>query len=94
MHALPTLFWVMSGISEALAVWFLVEIWKRHTHIALRLGYSAIVVIPLLGPLMYLWVSRMPSAQSSDLMNRNMRYGDYTQRQITRRRDLDKYNRT
>lgn len=87
------IFLAVIALSECVAVVLLVEIWRRRSHLLVKLLSSFVVIVPVLGPFMYFWATRMPPPQDPALRNERMR-GDYTQMMISRRRDLDRKNRT
>ena len=57
------------AVVEAVGVFLVLRLWlkKAKASLARRIFWSALLLIPLLGPLLYGWVSLDPSAHGEDV---------------------------
>lgn len=57
----PTLTQLVIAISEVVAAVLIWRLWKSDEHRFLKVALSALALIPILGPLLVLWLSNFPS---------------------------------
>ena len=66
----PTLtFWVIA-LSELLAVWVIWRLWRSADHIVFKVALSLIALIPVLGPIVAIWISNFPESAPKVLQDR------------------------
>jgi hypothetical protein len=58
---LPTAFWVVLA-SELVAAWLIWRLWRSREHVFFKIALSLIALVPVLGPLVVMWVGNFPSA--------------------------------
>lgn len=78
--------------SEVIAALLLLRIWRTRGSLLSKLGWTIFVCLPLLGPFFYMWLMSWPSVQTPELQNRDA-LGFYFNWRLSKRRDLDKYNK-
>jgi hypothetical protein len=76
--------WIYIAISEALSIYLLTRLWRGADIVSLKILASLVVLVPFLGPFMYLFASDETRPQPASLQNRGSR-GQYTQRAISLR---------
>jgi hypothetical protein len=59
--------------SELLALWLIWRLWQSDDHVFFKISLSFLVLFPILGPLMVLWISNFPSSKPRILRD-NLRY--------------------
>ncbi len=47
-------------LSEVIAVWLIWRLWRSGQHIFFKISLSLLAVIPILGPLLVLWLADFP----------------------------------
>ena len=56
----PTLtFWVIA-LSEAFALWIIWRLWRSGDHPFFKVALTAVALIPILGPIIALWIGNFP----------------------------------
>ena len=75
MPNIPAIWWVVA-ISELAALVLIVRVWRSNEGLALKVLISAIALIPVLGPLLALWIGAFPNAAPEALQDRGSR-GNY-----------------
>lgn len=60
---------VLIVFSELVSVYFFVKIWKNQDYLLIKILMSALVLIPIVGPFLYLFVSDDTQPQSPLLKN-------------------------
>ena len=84
--------WILIGISECVSLFLVFRVWRNRHTLVVKLLYTVGIFVPFIGPLMFLWIYYAPAPQAPELQN-NMTRGDYTHRELSNRRDLDKHNK-
>jgi hypothetical protein len=51
---------VVVALSEVIAVYLIWRLWRSAQHVSLKIGLSAIALIPIFGPLLVLWIGSFP----------------------------------
>jgi len=72
---MPIILWVVL-ISELVAFMLIVRIWRSDEIIVLKVLLSGVVLIPVLGPLLTLWIVAFPNEAPETIQNRGPR-GNY-----------------
>lgn len=72
MHTATKLFIV--GLSELLAFWLIWRLWRSDDALFFKLALSAIALIPVIGPVVALWLGNFPPVASPAMQDR-LRYG-------------------
>jgi hypothetical protein len=75
MSSISPIWWVVA-VSELVALVVVVRIWRSGELATLKILLSAIALIPLLGPLLALWISAFPNEAPENMQNRGFR-GNY-----------------
>lgn len=75
-------------VSEVISLLLLFRVWKRQEYLFLKVLATVIVVIPIVGPIFYLFVSNTTESQPIHLQN-NMPRGSYTQNLISQQASLE-----
>lgn len=60
-------------ISEALSLWLIFRLWRSDEHVFFKISLSLLALIPLLGPVLVLWIGNFPSVKPRILQDR-LRY--------------------
>lgn len=60
-------FWILCGVSWLIALVCLFRLWRRKDRLIVRLVWSLLLLVPILGPLFYAGFYRPPPVQSEDL---------------------------
>lgn len=70
--------WLLIGIcvSELLAIYLIFKLWKSSDLIFLKFCFSAIALIPFLGPFFVLWGANFPAVQHPAFQDREKYRGD------------------
>jgi hypothetical protein len=63
-------------VSEAVALWVAVRAWRSADPLLLKLGVTAVAIIPLIGPLVAIWVGNFPPSLPKALQDRHARQPD------------------
>lgn len=71
--------YVLIAASEFVSLVLLVRLWRKKDYLFFKLANSFILLIPVMGPLLYLFWMEAPEAQKGYLQNRGPR-GEYTDR--------------
>jgi len=58
------------GISWLISVGLAYKLWRGPNVVTLKIGFTLVLFIPLVGPFMYLWIHGAPSPQPEHLQNR------------------------
>ncbi len=77
------------AFSTLCALLLSVQIWKSDEKVLLKLGYSFIVLIPIMGPVVCVWLMHMPDKRPKKGQVR-YRWGGYYQESISRDADRPK----
>jgi len=72
---MPIILWVLL-ISELVAFMLIVRIWRSGETMALKILLSLVALIPVLGPLLALWIVAFPNEAPEAIQNRGPR-GNY-----------------
>jgi len=72
---MPIVLWVVL-ISELVAFMLIVRIWRSHEILILKVLLSGVALIPVLGPLLALWIVAFPNEAPETIQNRGPR-GNY-----------------
>jgi hypothetical protein len=62
--------------SEVVAAWIIWRLWRSDDHLFFKISLSLIALLPLLGPLLVLWVGNFPSKLPLVLQDRLRRSPD------------------
>jgi hypothetical protein len=54
-------------VSEIVACWIIYRVWRSEDFLFFKVAYSAIAVVPVLGPILVLWSSNFPSRLPPEL---------------------------
>ena len=58
----PTLtFWVIV-LSEVVALWIIWRLWRSADHLFFKVALTIVALIPILGPIIALWIGNFPSS--------------------------------
>jgi hypothetical protein len=68
------------GVSWLISAAFLFHLWRGRDHWLLRVGFTLMLAVPVLGPLMYVWIQAMPPPQDRDLQDQNRNRTDVLNR--------------
>src|SRR2546427_12109883 len=68
--------WWVVAVSELVALPVIVRIWRSREFLVLKVALSAIALIPVLGPLLALWIAAFPNEARESVQERGSR-GDY-----------------
>jgi hypothetical protein len=55
-------FWVVM-LSELLALWIIWRLWRSREHLLFKTALSLLALIPVLGPIIALWIGHFPSSK-------------------------------
>jgi hypothetical protein len=55
-------FWVILA-SEALALWIIWRLWRSSEHAFFKIALSLVALLPVLGPLLALWIGNFPGSK-------------------------------
>jgi len=75
MPNIPAIWWVVA-ISELVALVLIVRIWRSNEFRVLKVLLSCVVLIPVLGPFLVLWIVAFPNRAPEAVQNRGSR-GNY-----------------
>lgn len=64
---------VVVFVSELIALWIIWRLWRSEDHVFFKVTLSLLVLLPVLGPLLVLWISIFPSSKPRILRD-NIRY--------------------
>lgn len=64
---------VIVFVSELIALWLIWRLWRSEDHVFFKFTLSLLVLLPVLGPLLVLWISNFPSSKPRILRD-NIRY--------------------
>ena len=85
---------VIGGMLTAsfIAIFLIPKIIRSDDHLWIKMGLSIVVLIPVIGPLMTIWIANIPPPQPSGFQDRNRRSSDVTDRWLPffREKDPDK----
>ena|ERR1700704_1865216 len=62
--------------SELIALWIIWRLWRSRDHLFFKISLSLIALIPVLGPLLVLWIGNFPSELPPVLQDRLRRSPD------------------
>ena len=65
-------FWIVLA-SELFALWLIWRLWRSADHVFFKVALSVLAVIPVLGPVLVLWIGNVPSVKAPILRDR-LRY--------------------
>ena len=57
-------------MSEAFAVWVIVMLWRSNEFVVLKCVLTAIAIIPVLGPVLVLWICNFPARAPGALQDK------------------------
>lgn len=60
-------------VSELIALWIIWKLWRSDDHLFFKVTLSLLVFLPVLGPLLVLWIGNFPSSKPRILRD-NIRY--------------------
>jgi 4-amino-4-deoxy-L-arabinose transferase-like glycosyltransferase len=83
---------LLTALSEFVALLLIVRIWRTRLRVLPKVGWSAFVCLPVLGPLAFLWIQSWPPPQDPRLQDRLPSDGSFFHSELSKRRDLDKHN--
>jgi hypothetical protein len=63
----PTPVLLLLGASACAAVWVDVLVWRRSDHVLFKMAVTLVTLIPVLGPIVGLWVTSFPDKMHPDL---------------------------
>lgn len=65
MLSVPSQYWLIALIcaSEVFSVWLVARLWRSDDHLFFKVTLSVLGFVPLLGPLVILWISNFPPVQ-------------------------------
>jgi hypothetical protein len=75
MFYISPIWWVVA-VSELVALAVIVRIWRSREFLVLKVLLSAIALVPVLGPLLALWIGAFPNEARESVQDRGSR-GDY-----------------
>jgi hypothetical protein len=67
-------------VSELVAIWLITKIARTDDYLLLKMGLALIALIPVVGPLMTLWIANFPPSQPPGFQDRVGRGADVTHR--------------
>lgn len=56
-------------ISELMATWLIWRLWRSGDHLFFKISLSALALVPVVGPLLVLWIGNFPPAQPRALQD-------------------------
>ena len=59
--------------SELLALWLIWRLWRSEDHVFFKVALTLLAILPVLGPLLVLWIGNFPSSKPRILRD-NVRY--------------------
>ncbi len=62
---------VIAVISESIAVWCAVNLWRCHASLMRKLFWTLILLVPVVGPVFYGGMFELPAVQSEGLRSNN-----------------------
>jgi len=62
---------VLALLSEVVAVFLIWRIWRSNDLHSMKIALSVLALIPILGPIVVLWIANFPSKVSEELQNRS-----------------------
>jgi hypothetical protein len=68
------------GVSWLISAAFLFRLWRGQDHWLLKVAFTVMLAIPVLGPLMYVWIQAMPPPQDRDLQDQRHKRTDVLDR--------------
>jgi hypothetical protein len=80
------------ALAELLGLFLMPRLWGRVLPVTTKVGYTLLLLVPVLGPLAYVWILTWPNPQGPELRN-DLPRGYYLHNQLSKRRDLDKGNK-
>lgn len=63
-------------ISEVCAVWFIWKLWRSGDYLFFKLTLSILALVPILGPILALWIANFPAPQHPSLRDRRPKQTD------------------
>lgn len=60
---------VLALISEVIAVWLIWKIWKSSDYPFFKIAFSILALVPIVGPVLVLWIGHFPSVQPRALQD-------------------------
>ena len=80
MRDLPTIVWV-ALVSELVAVYLIWNVWRSKDFTLMKFALSGIALVPIVGPVIVLWIANFPSPAPVALQDRGpSRRGKYYSR--------------
>jgi hypothetical protein len=67
-------------ISELVAAWLIWRLWRSQEHAFFKIALSVIALIPVLGPVVVLWVGNLPSVKPRILRDQQRYRPDFYDR--------------
>jgi len=70
--------WIIAlAFSEAMSVWLLWRLWRSDDHLFFKISLSVLALLPVLGPLLVLWIGNFPDTKPRVLRDRLPRQADF-----------------
>ena len=70
-------FWfIVVLISELFAIWLIWKLWRSDDYVFFKVSLSILVLIPVVGPMLVLWIGNFPPIQLSALQDRGRKTTD------------------
>lgn len=63
-------FEISIAVSELVAVYLIWRVWKSDDYLFFKITYSALAIIPFIGPFIVLWSANLPSRQHPAFQDR------------------------
>lgn len=79
--------------SEIAALWLIVRLWRSGEHLLFKLSLSLIAVVPVVGPLLAIWMSNFPSKVPGAFQDKSRFSADVFERWASIHRDPDPQRR-
>lgn len=67
-------------ISEPIAIWLIWKLWRSDDYLFFKLSLSVLALVPVVGPLLVLWIGNFPTIQPRALQDRAAKRADVYER--------------
>ena len=71
---------ILVVLSELLAVWLIWRLWRSTDHLFFEISLSVLAIIPMIGPLLLIWLRDVPEKVPSIFQDRHRYSADVSER--------------
>ncbi len=71
---------IVVAVSELVALWLVWRLWRSSDHLFFKISLSALAVIPVVGPLVLIWLRDFPEKVPGIFQDRNRYSADVSER--------------